>query len=50
MKRYLIFRSASSPQFLCVCSARDKNHALKIARNMFISLDRRAIAVAEKAA
>lgn len=47
MKRYLIFRSAKSRSFLCVCAARDGRHALSIARQMF-QLDRTARAVAER--
>lgn len=44
--RYLIYRSAKSRDFLCVCSARDGRHALKIARRLF-RLDRTAHAVPE---
>ena len=43
MTRFLIYRSAAARQFLCVCAALDKRHALKIARRMF-RLDRTAYA------
>jgi hypothetical protein len=33
--RYLIYRSATALNFLCVCSAISRGHALKIARRMF---------------
>ena len=46
MTRFLIYRSAAAQQFLCVCAARDKRHALKIARRMF-RLDRTAYAMQE---
>lgn len=48
MSRYLIYRSAAARQFLRVCAARDKRHALKIARRMF-RLDRTAYAMKEAA-
>lgn len=47
MDRYLVFRSASSANHLCVCAARDKRHAVKIARRLF-RLDRTAYAVQER--
>ena len=46
LRRFLVYRSSSSPNYLCVCSARDKRHALKIARRMF-RLERTATAVLE---
>lgn len=46
MKRYMVFRSAKAPQYLCICSARDARHALKIARRMF-ALERAAVAMLE---
>ena len=46
LNRYLIYRSAASRNFLCICAARDKRHALKIARQNF-RLERTAYAVAE---
>jgi len=45
-RRYKVFRSAQSKDFLCICAARDKRHALKIARRMF-RLERTAMAVLE---
>lgn len=33
--RYLVFRSKASPTHLCVCAARDRRHAVTIARQMF---------------
>lgn len=44
--RYLIYRSATARNFLCVCSAINRGHALKIARRMF-RLERTAYAVVE---
>lgn len=44
--RYLVYRSAASRNFLCVCAARDKRHAVQIARRMF-RLDRTAYAMEE---
>lgn len=46
MTRFLIYRSAAARQLLCVCAARDKRHALKIARRMF-RLERTAYAMKE---
>jgi len=48
MTRFLIYRSARARNWLCVCAARDKRHALTIARRMF-QLDRTAFAVPEAA-
>lgn len=48
MTRFLIYRSSAARQFLCVCAARDKRHALAIARRMF-RLDRTAYAMKEAA-
>ena len=42
-RRFKVFRSATSRDFLCICAARDKRHALKIARRMF-RLERTAMA------
>lgn len=33
--RHLVFRSKASSTHLCVCAARDRRHAVKIARQMF---------------
>lgn len=44
--RFLVYRSAKSRQHLCVCAARDRRHALSIARQMF-PLERTAFAVPE---
>jgi hypothetical protein len=46
MTRYLIYRSADAREYLCVCAARNRAHALKIARRMF-RLTRTAPAVEE---
>lgn len=46
MSRFKIFRSSKSDNFLCICMARDKKHAIKIARRMF-RLDRTAFAIPE---
>lgn len=35
LKRYQVFRTRKSREFLCVAAARDGRHALKIARQMF---------------
>lgn len=44
--RFLVYRSAASRDFLCVCAARDRRHAVAIARRLF-RLDRTAYARAE---
>jgi 1,2-phenylacetyl-CoA epoxidase PaaB subunit len=44
--RYLVYRSNQSRQFMCVCAARDEEHALEIARKNF-HIDRTAWAVRE---
>ena len=44
--RFNVFRSEESRNPLCVCQARDRRHALKIARQMFV-LGRTAYAVPE---
>ena len=46
LKRYKIYRSDAAKNFLCICAARDKRHALVIARRMF-QLQRTAYAVME---
>lgn len=46
MSRFLIYRSAASKVHLCVCAARDKRHAVAIARRLF-RLERTAYAVPE---
>lgn len=46
-RRYLIFKSAQDNRFLCVCAARNRSHALKIARQHF-RLHRDACAVPER--
>lgn len=33
--RYLVYKSAASKDYLCVCAARDRKHALAIARQSF---------------
>ena len=48
MTRYMVFRSASSSHHLCVCAARDRGHALRIARRMF-RIERTGYAVPERA-
>jgi hypothetical protein len=35
LTRYRIYRSRESREYLCVCAARDKRHALQIARQNF---------------
>lgn len=42
--RYNVYRSGKSRNFLCICAARDRRHAVKIARQIF-RLDRTAFAV-----
>lgn len=34
-RRFKVFRSAKSRDFLCICSGRDREHALKIAAQQF---------------
>ena len=46
LRRYLVYRSAKARNHLCVCAARDRRHALRIARQMF-TLERSAYAVPE---
>ena len=46
LRRYLVYRSRKSRGYLCVCAARDRRHALRIARQMF-TLERTAFAVPE---
>ena len=46
MTRFLVYRSKTAKHFLCICAARDRKHALKIARRMF-TLDRTAFAIPE---
>ena len=41
--RFLVYRSAAARDFLCVCAARDKRHAVAIARRLF-RLERSAYA------
>ncbi|NLW81231.1 MAG: hypothetical protein GXY42_06105 [Desulfovibrionales bacterium] len=48
-RRFLVFRSAKSGDFLCVCAARSRSHALKIARRMF-RLEQTAWAIEERQA
>lgn len=45
--RHLVYRSESARNVLCVCAARDRRHALKIARRLF-RLERTAYAVPER--
>lgn len=47
VRRFLVFRSREARDFLCVCAARDRRHALKIARRMF-RLERSAYAETEQ--
>lgn len=35
LTRFRVYREASSRQFLCIASARDAKHAVRIARQMF---------------
>lgn len=44
---YRIYRSRKALAWLCVCAARDRKHALEIARQTFI-LERGAFAVPEQ--
>lgn len=44
--RFRVYRSSAARTYLCVCSARDRRHALKIARRMF-RLEKTAYAVSE---
>ena len=44
MKRFAIYRSRESKNLLCYCMARDRQHALKIARGIW-TLTRTARAV-----
>ncbi len=46
LQRYLVYRSDKAKNFLCVCAASDRRHALKIARQLF-RLERTAHAVRE---
>lgn len=48
MSRYLIYRP-NSRDFLCVVAARDKRHALSVARQMFV-IPRGTTAVLERSA
>lgn len=48
-RRFLVFRSAKCGDFLCVCAARSRAHALRIARRMF-RLERTAWAIEERLA
>jgi len=48
LARYLVFNDDKSRQYLCVCAARDRAHALKIARQNF-KLTRTAHAIRETA-
>jgi hypothetical protein len=47
LTRFLIYPNDKTKQFMCVCAARDKRHALKIARQLF-RLDRTAFAIPER--
>lgn len=49
LRRFLVYRTAASRGFLCVCAARDRRHAVKIARQQF-RLGRTAYAIEEVAA
>lgn len=46
MKRFLVFSSKSRTTHLCVCMARDRRHALSVARQLF-RLKRDAYAIPE---
>jgi hypothetical protein len=35
MKRFLVFSSRTRSNHLCVCMARDRRHALAVARQLF---------------
>ena len=45
-RRFLIFKGRTRPTWLCVVAARDKRHALTIARRIFF-LERTAFALEE---
>ena len=45
-RRYRIYRSEKARNWLCVCAAKNEEHALVIARRMF-ALERTAWAVLE---
>ena len=47
LRRFLVFREATSRQFLCVAAARDAKHALRIARQHF-RLTKSAKAILER--
>ena len=47
LTRFLIYPDDKTAQYMCVCAARDKRHALKIARQLF-RLDRTAFAIPER--
>jgi hypothetical protein len=49
MKRFLVFSSRTRSTHLCVCMARDRRHALAVARQLF-TLKRDAYAVQEATA
>lgn len=46
LARYRVYRSPASRTYLCVCAARDRRHALRIARQLFV-LPRTAYALPE---
>jgi hypothetical protein len=46
--RFLVYPSDKAQRWLCVCAARDKAHALKIARQNFTCIERTAYAVLER--
>lgn len=47
LRRFLVFADQSDRRYLCVCAARDKRHALKIARQTGFRLSRTAFAILE---
>lgn len=46
LHRFHVYRTRTSPRRLCICAARDKAHALRIARGIW-QLDRTAYATPE---
>lgn len=46
LTRFKVYRSATARDFLCICAARNRRHALTIARRLF-RLERSAMAVPE---
>lgn len=47
LNRYFVFKSAKDKRYLCIVAARNRSHALKIARQSF-RLHRDACAIPER--